>query len=241
MDSGSKGSNMVYARMVAIFAIGFVSSTHDLEGQGLSRYRTFALGSNVASVSTLAEGGSSAVKTIHQRPALLQDLEWRPSRWASGSTESSTDPVEQILFSFYDDQLFRIIVDYGQQQTEGMTREDMIEAISTVYGTPIARTPHAPARTASRLETESGSVVARWGDAAYAVVLYQTATYGSGFRLIVKDAHLADLARDAETRALRLDDQEAPQKEIGRQKKQREEESAAAAKARAVNKRVFRP
>jgi hypothetical protein len=241
MDRGKKERNMMYARMVAACAIGIVGSTHGLEGQELSHYRNFALGSNVASVSTLADGGSSAVKTIHQRPALLQDLEWRPSRWATASTAASTDPVEQILFSFYDDQLFRVVVDYSHQRTEGMTRADMIEAISTVYGTPLARTPQAPARVASRLETESGSVLARWGDAKYAVVLYQTEAYGSAFRLIVKDAHLADLARNAETRALRLDDQEAPQKEIARQKKQREEESTAAAKARVVNKRVFRP
>jgi hypothetical protein len=232
---------MMYARIVAVCAIGIVGSTHGLEGQDLSHYRNFALGSNVASVSTLADGGSSAVKTTHQRPALLQDLEWRPSRWATASTAASTDPVEQILFSFYDDQLFRVVVDYSHQRTEGMTRADMIEAISTVYGTPLARTPQAPARMASRLETESGSVVARWGNADYAVVLYQTVAYGEAFRLIVRHTRLADLARNAETQALRLDDQEAPQREVARQKKQREDDSAAAAKARVVNKRVFRP
>jgi len=232
---------MVYAGMVAVCAIGIVGSTLGLEGEDLSHYRNFALGSNVASVSTLADGGSSTVKTIHQRPALLQDLEWRPSRWATGSTAASTDPVEQVLFSFYDDQLFRIVVDYDHARTEGMTRADMIEGISAVYGTPLARTARVAARMTSRLETQSGSVVARWGDAEYEVVLYQTVVYGEAFRLIVRHAHLADLARDAETQALRLDDQEAPQKAIVRQKKQREEESAAAAKARVVNKRVFRP
>ena len=232
---------MISARMVAACAIVLLSSAHELDAQALSHYRTFALGSSVAAVSTLADGGSSAVTTIHQRPALLQDLEWRPSRWTSGSTEDATDPVEQMLFSFYDDQLFRIIVDYSQQRTTGMTRADMVEAIAAVYGTPAVRTSPVPARTASRFETQSGSVVARWGDAGYTVVLYQNVAYGSAFRLVVRHVHLADLARDAETRASRLDDQEAPQKEIARQKKERDEASAAAAKARAVNKKVFRP
>jgi len=232
---------MISARMIAICAIALVSSGRQLEGQGLSHYRTFALGSSVASVSTLADGGSSAVTTTHERPALLQDLEWRPSHWTSGSTEDSTDPVEQILFSFYDDQLYRIIVDYSPQRTAGMTRADMVDGISTVYGTPIARTSQAPARAVSRLESESGSVVARWGDTDYTVVLYQTVTYGSAYRLVVRHAHLADRARDAETQALRLDAQEAPQKEIVRQKKQLDDEIAAVAKARTVNKRVFRP
>lgn len=36
-------------------------------------------------------------------------------------------------------QLFRIVVDYGQNRTEGMTEADMIEAISAVYGTPAGR------------------------------------------------------------------------------------------------------
>jgi hypothetical protein len=232
---------MVYARIVAMCAIGIVGSTHGLEGQDLSHYRDFALGSPVASVSTLADGGSSAVKTIHQRPALLQDLEWRPSRWTTASTAASTDPVEQILFSFYDDQLFRVVVDYGHQRTEGMTRADMIEAISAVYGTPLPPTPQARARMASRLETESGSALARWGNADYAIALYQMTAYGESFRLIVRDTRLADLARIAETQALRLDDQEAPQREVARQKKQREDDTIATAKARVLNKRVFRP
>ena len=34
--------------------------------------------------------------TVHQRPVLLQDLAWRPSRWTRGSTADSTDRVEQI-------------------------------------------------------------------------------------------------------------------------------------------------
>ena len=137
---------MISARMVGICAIALVSSAPELEGQALSHYRTFALGSTVASVSTLADGGTSAVTMIHQRPALLQDLEWRPSHWTSGSTEDSTDPVEQILFSFYDDQLFRIVVDYGHDRTEGLTDADMIEAISAVYGTSVK-----PARGALRV------------------------------------------------------------------------------------------
>jgi hypothetical protein len=29
---------------------------------------------------------ASEAKSIHLRPALLQDLEWRPSRWIAGST-----------------------------------------------------------------------------------------------------------------------------------------------------------
>jgi hypothetical protein len=227
--------------MLAICAVGIVCSTHALRGQGLSQYRNFELGSDVASVSALAGIASSEAKMIHQRPAVLEDLEWRPSYLSPGSTDASTDPVEQVLFSFYDDQLFRVVVDYGHQRTEGMTTADMVEANSAVYGTPLPRTSRASGRAASRLETESGSSMARWGDTEHAIVLYQTSSYGAAFRLVVTHTRLESLARKAEAQAQRLDEQEAPQREVARQQKERDDGRAAAAKARAANKTVFRP
>jgi hypothetical protein len=232
--------NMMIARTFAICAFGMVFLTHGLEAQGPAQYRHFSLGSDLASVSTLAGVAASEAKTIHERPAVLQDLEWRPSRWVLGSTAASTDPVEQIVFSFYNDQLFRVVVDYGRSRTEGMTDADMIEAISVLYGTPVNRIP-GTARVASRVETESGSPVARWGDANHAAVLYRTSSYRNAFRLIVNDSPLQDLARKAQTEAMRLDQQEAPRREIARQQKERDDGRAAAEKARIENKESFQP
>ena len=232
---------MINARSLAIVACSIVWLTPGIDGQSLSQYRNFALGSGVAAVSALAGVDPTEAKTIHQRPAVLQDLEWRPSRWVAGSTATSVDPVEQILFSFYNDQLFRVVVDYGHERTEGMTGADMIEGISSIYGAPLPRLSRVAARAPSRLETESGSLVARWGDSEHRVVLYQTSSYGAAYRLIVADARVDDLARKAETQAARLDDQEAPARKIARQKKERDDAGVAAAKARAANKGVFRP
>jgi hypothetical protein len=233
--------NMMHAQTLAICAVGIVCSTHGLGGQGLSQYRSFELGSDVASVSALAGIAASETKMIHQRPAVLQDLEWRPSHWILGSTAASTDPVEQLLFSFYNDQLFRVVVTYAHERTEGMTGADITDAISVVYGTPLPRPPRGTGRVASQLEIESGTPVARWGDAAHAVVLYQTSSYGAAFRLIVTDTRLENLARKAEAQSQRLDDREAPQREVARQRKERDDGRAAAAKARTANKGVFRP
>jgi len=232
---------MIHARALAV-CVGIVCcSTYVQGGQGLSRYRNFELGSNVASVSTLAGVRSSEAKTIHERPAVLQELEWRPTPWSSGSTAAgSTDQVEQVLFSFYNDQLFRMVVDYGRERTEGMTAADMMDALSTVYGVPLTRTSR-PAGVASRLEIESGPLLARWGDSEHGVALYQTSSYGAAFRLIVIDSRLDNLARKAEAQAQRLDDRDAPQREAALQQKERAEARAAAAKARAVNKSTFRP
>jgi hypothetical protein len=240
MNGRMKEANMMTAHALAISAVGLVLLTHGIEGQGLAQYRNFELRSDLAAVSTQTGIASSEAKTIHQRPALMQDLEWRPSRWVSGSTAASTDPVDQILFSFYNNQLFRIVVDYGHDRTEGMTDADMMEAISALYGAPVKRVP-GTVRIASRVEIESGSPVARWGDATHAVVLYRTSSYRETFRLIVTEPALSDLARKADTEAARLDAQEAPSREIARDKKERDDRSVAAEKARAANKDVFRP
>jgi hypothetical protein len=231
---------MITARSFTACALGLLLLTSGVRGQAVGQYRNFELGVNVAAVSALTGLATSEAKTIHQRPALLQDLEWRPSHWRAGTALPSTDPVQQLGFSFYNDRLFRIVVDYDRDRTEGLTDADMVEAISAVYGGLAARAA-GPARVASRVETESGSPVGRWGDAAHSVVLYRTGSYRGGFRLIVTDPALDDRARRATTQAMRLDDQEAPKREVARLKKEQDEGRAAAEKARLANKKVFRP
>jgi hypothetical protein len=217
-----------------------VCSIHGIDGQAQLQYRDFALGSNLASVAKLAGTPASAARTIHERPAVLQDLEWRPSRWITGSTSASTDPVDQIVFSFYDDRLFRVVVDYRPDRTEGMTDADMIESIAAVYGTPVKRVPGVVRRAASQVETESGPPIARWEGAGHAA-LFRRSSYRDAFRLIVNDPALDELAQKATIQARRLDEKEAPQKEIARQKKEAEDGRAAADKARVANKGAFRP
>ncbi len=222
-------------------AFGIMCSTHVIEAQSFSTYRQFELGSGVAAVSALARTAASETKTIHQRPVVLQELEWRPSRWTVGATVASTDPVARIVFSFYNEQLFRMVVDYGTQWTEGMTPPDVIEEINTVYGTPNSGPAGSAINPAPQDELELGSPIARWGDTRHAVVLYRRASSRESFRLVVADLPLADLATKAATEARRLDDREAPQRELARQKKALDDERDAVAKARLTNKAAFQP
>jgi len=221
-------------------ALGAVLLSGTVAAQDLAQYRNFELKSTVATVSGLADVPASEARMIHERPAMLQDLRWRPSRWIAGSNSASTDPVEQMAFSFYNDQLFRIVVDYGHERTAGMTDADMTDAISAVYGTPVKRLPGG-VRIVSQVEAESGSPVARWGNAEHAVVLYRTSSYGEAFRLIVTESALDGLARKAAIQAIRLDDQEAPRREIARQKKEQDDGRSSAEKARVANKAIFKP
>jgi hypothetical protein len=136
---------MINTHTFATCAVGLVLLTHGVDGQAVAQYRNFELGVNVAAVSVLTGVATSEAKTIHERPAVLQDLEWRPSRWTTSSALlPSTDPVQQIAFSFYNDRLFRIVVDYDRDRTEGMTDADMVEALSAVYGATL-EPPDQPA------------------------------------------------------------------------------------------------
>jgi hypothetical protein len=231
---------MINTRTLVIVALGIVLSTQSLNGQGRPQYRDFQLGGDLPSVSALAGVAASEAKTIHLRPAVMQELEWRPPYLASGSTAPQQDSVRQIVFSFYNDQLFKLVIIYDRQRTDGMTDADMIEAISTAYG-PALRPAAKKARTVvSQLEEESGTPVARWGDAEYSVVLYRS-SYASEFRIIVTSPRLDALARSADAQAIRLDEREAPQREIARQKKEVEDTRLSQEKARIANKAAFRP
>lgn len=231
---------MMNLRTVAICAFGVVLSTHGLEGQGRAQYRDFQLGGDLASVAALAGIKASEAKVIHQRPAVMQDLQWRPAHWMSTSTTAKTDPVQQIVFSFYNDELFRVVVDYDRERTEGLTDGDMIEAISQSYGSPLAPGLKKPSAPAWALEAESGTPISRWAGDDYAVALYRS-SYATAFRLIVTSPTLEALAKTADAQSVRLDAREAPQREIARQKKEEEATRASQEKARLANKATFRP
>jgi hypothetical protein len=235
---------MIKTPAAAILAIGVVCSAQTLYGQDGSRYRDFQLGGTLSSVAKLANVTASDAKTIHARPALMQELEWRPPYVVSSST-AMRDPVKQILFSFYDDQLTQMVVDYDHDRTFGMTNADMIDAISTTYGAPLKQVTTPVPLAASRAARESGTPIARWGDTEHAVVLYRSASlYGmstSQFRLVVTSPRLAALAGTADQRAVQMDEREAPQREIARQKQEADDSRQAEEKARTANKAAFRP
>jgi len=232
---------MSRARALGICALGLVLCTSALHGQPAAQYRDFQLGSDLATIAASTGVQASDAKTIHSRPAMLQELQWRR---AYVGANAAVDPVEQITFSFYNDQLFRLIIDYGHDQTEGMTDADIVEAISKMYGataTPTLRSTRAPLAAA---EEESGTPIARWGDTEYTAVLYKSSAgmYGSSsFRMIVSSIRLTALARKANAQAVRLDERDAPQIERAREKKEADDALAAKAKARLTNKAAFKP
>ncbi len=229
---------MMSSRAVGVGVLGVMLAVSVVQGQTGAHYRDFRLGGDIASVSALTGLKASDAKTVHARPAMLQDLEWR--RPFTLDDEKLTDPVQRITFSFYNDQLFRLVIDYDRDRTEGLTDEDMIEAISTMYGAPAPATFTRGRAPLPVIDAASGAKVADWGNDEYTAVLYR-ASYGSGFRMVVTSVRLNALARTAEAQALQLDERDAPKRELARQKQEADEARALQEKARLANKPTFKP
>jgi hypothetical protein len=235
---------MTKPHALAGIAVALLVSTPLVHGQTHSGYRNFELGSTVSSVSVVAKANAADAKTIHERPALIQDLEWRVPYSSVESSSAGSDPVQQIVFSFYNDQLYKVVIDYDHFRTAGMSDADMMDAVAATYGTPQKPTPKTAA-TARLSEAENGASIARWGDADQAVVLYRSLDFfgssTSRYWLIVTSPRLEALARTADAQAVRLDEREAPQREAAKQKKDAADARAADEKSRAANKAAFRP
>jgi hypothetical protein len=203
----------------------------------LDRYRNFQFGETPSVVAKQAGLALSDVKLIHERPAVMQELEWPV--WLTGGSSPQTDPVRTILFSFYNGKLFRIVVDYDRGETEGLTTEDMVEAISAKYGTATRPIGTEITFSSTQVYDDGEHIIARWEDAQYSFNLYRS-TYQPTFGMIAFSKGLDSLARTATAEANRLDAQEAPRREILRQQREDEKNRELLEKARQTNKSNFR-
>jgi len=205
-------------------------------GQDLSKYGKFSLGTSLAELTKQVGPYSHWTTLIHQRPAAIQELTF----WTLKSSRSpvGVDPVSQILFSFYNGALYRMVVTYDRDATRGLTDDDMVEAVSVRYGTATRLYPEINLPTYD-LYASTETVIARWEDSQNSVNLFRSSNQ-SPFLLAVFSKRLDAQAKAAsiESEKLeRLEKQEAPQVEIARLKKEADELEVA----RQTNQKTFRP
>ena len=230
-----------HARSVAVSVCAVLVGVSQLaSAQDLSRYREVAFGSSVSSVVAITGSSVAAVKVIHQRPALIQELAWRP-QYSVGRPVGRSEAAREVTFRFYDDGLFSIIVVYDARLVEGLTNADIIAAVSAVYGpatlTAAASQPPVPAPAGSINGT---TAIARWQSTDYEFTLMRE-VYPETFRLLGVSKQLGTAARAAEIEATRLDQQEAPRRLAEQAAADAERRRAAEDKTRATNKGEFRP
>jgi hypothetical protein len=227
--------NMKRMRQSILFFVALLVGAPVLNAQAvdLSKYRDFSIGTTVTSLLNRTGQKPEEVTAMSERPALLQQLTWWPGNLRG--TPTRRDPVEHIVFSFVNNALYKISVTYERAATEGLTPGDMIESLSAKYGAPasvIPQTAQGPNdRYAARREP-----VASWEDAQYAFSLVRS-SFSNDFELIVISKRLNAEAEIATAEAAKLDEQERPQKDAERQKK----ETTDLELTRQKNQKTFRP
>ena len=204
---------MKMMRSVGISLVMILLSAPLVRGQDLSKYRDFSLGMSLAELSSQVDLRPLQTKLIQKHPAVIQEL----TCWPGGSSDYSrqTDSVWQIFFSFYNGELFRILVTYDRDATHGLTAEDMVEAISTKYGNATRPAGEISFPT-NELYRSTEKVVARWEDSQYSINLVRSKFLNS-FALVMFSKRPDAQADAAIAKSLKMEGQEDPQKEIDRQ------------------------
>src|SRR6266849_4475256 len=164
---------MKIMRIVVVSLAMILLSAPVIHGQDLSKYRNFSFGMSVVSVSKQVDRQPTEAKMIHQRPGLVEESTWYPPQPFDSSRPA--EPVEKILFSFYNGELYRMLVTYDRSAIKGLTDEDMIRVFSARYAFAARAVvdvnyPPTPAYRATE------KVIARWEDSQYSLNLFRSST-----------------------------------------------------------------
>ena len=221
----------------SIAAAVLVLAVSTASAADLDEYREFRLGITTAAVSALTRTAAADVKTLYEQQPLLQQLTWRP-RYAAGRPIPDFDPVRKIVFSFVDNQLFEIAVEYDWSRTAGLTVDDVVTFLETIYG---PRSPIAADIKDSWFDVNAVvTAVATWQQAKTRMALQHVQDSGE-FRLIITSARLQAAARTAQTAAEALLARDAPGRDAALAQRQADDARAAIEKIRSTNMTRFRP
>jgi len=204
-----------------------------LRAQDLSKYRHFTFGMSLTRVLERTDQKLADVKVIHSRTALIQELTWWPPNLPG--TLFRSDTVEQILFFFYNAELYKISVTYDRTSTERLTAEDMVKSISTKYGPPTNIGLEIDSATTDRYDMKQ-KLVASWEDSQYSFKLVRS-SFSGDFELVIYSKRLNAEAEVALAEAVKLEKQGEPQREAERQKKETDDLDAT----RQKNQKSFHP
>jgi hypothetical protein len=203
-----------------------------LHAQDLSKYRTFSLGTSLAAVLKHTDQRLADVKMTHGGRSLFQELTWWPN---PPGTSLRSDAIEQMLFSFYNGELYKISVTYNRHSTEGLTAPDMMNAISAKYGPPSNVVLEIESATSERYGV-MGNGVASWEDSQYSLNLVQS-SFIDTFGLVIYSKRINAEAELSIAEAVKLEEQEGPKREAERQKKATDDLEVA----RQKNQKSFHP
>lgn len=224
---------MKWMRNLAVCLAAILLSVPLVYGKDLSKYRDFSLGTNLTGISKQVNKTPVDAVVIQPGPALIQEMTYWPYRSYQSSVQS--DPVREIVFSFYNGELYKMAITYEGSATQGMTPADMVRAISAEYG---GATMAAAASNPPDIGTYDsiGAPIATWADPQYLMTLARS-PLSNAFQLVFVSKQLNGQADAAIAEASKQARDDAPQKEIARARKEADDLEAR----RQTNLKTFRP
>ena len=204
-----------------------------LRAQDFSKYRNFSLGTDLAAVLKHTDQRLEDVKATHDGSVLFQELTWRPAY--NIGVSSSSESIDEVVFSFYKGELYKMLVTYERSSTEGLTADDMVKSIAAKYGSPTSIALEIDSAGNEQYELRQ-KPVASWEDSQYSFNLVRS-EFSNAFQLVIYSKRVNAEADAALAQVVKVDELEAPQRAVARQKK----EAEAIELTRQKNQKSFRP
>ena len=204
-----------------------------LRAQDFSKYRNFSLGAPLTLVLKQTDQRLADVKATHDGSSLFQELTWRPAFGIGVSSRSES--IDDIVFSFYKGSLYKMVVTYERASTEGLTADDMVKSIAAKYGPATSIALEIDSAGNERYEMKQ-KPVASWEDSQYSFNLVRS-QFSNAFELVIYSKRVSDESDAALAQVVKVDELEAPQRAVARQKK----EADAIELTRQKNQKSFRP
>jgi hypothetical protein len=204
-----------------------------LRAQDFSKYRNFSLGTDLATIVKHTEQRSPDVKATHEGSLLFQELTWRPANGMGVSARSES--VDELVFSFYKGVLYKMVVTYDRASTEGLTADDMVKSVAAKYGPATSVALDIDSAGNEQYEMRQ-KPVASWEDSQYSFNLVRS-PFSNAFQLVIYSKRVNAEADAALAQVVKVDELEAPQRAVARQKK----ETDAMEITRQKNQKSFRP
>jgi hypothetical protein len=237
-----KETKMPKLQSVALSVVCLALSASSIQAQDLSRYREVQFGMTLAAVAEQVRLTTGAARLLHQRPQLIQELDWLPQQQQpAGATES--EAVRIVRFTFYDGRLCRIAVEYDRDRVEGLTAGDFVQAISAAYGLAVLASTQiggAPPTAYGDLSLGSDrTVAAQWEAPPFSVSLVRT-SHPSAFELLLLERQPDQRACAATLASTRLELAKAMPTDVTARQEPVDQDRGKMEKARGVNRLAFR-
>src|SRR5260370_2586657 len=222
---------MKATRNLFLCLISLLLTVRTVYAQDFSKYRSFSLGTSLPTVLRNAGQKMADVKVIQSRPALIQEVTWWPP---NSSLAGQSDAVREIVLSLYNGELYKMSITYERATTKVLTAPDMENVLTSKYG-PVRNVALAIDSPNERYDL-SAKIIASWEDPQYSIDLVRSGVTDD-FGLVIYSKRVNADAELAIAEATKTEDQDRPNLETNRQKRESDDLEAA----RQKNRKIFHP